>query len=364
MNKLAKCSVFFVLCFSIFAFFSCSNAQYNGNSCTVRIDIPAEIPGEVLTPEEYVFDFELKNSGATVYKTGHAGETVYFYVAPGAVSFKCSVISVSNSKILYYGTKNTSIIFGMNAVIDFDLVKVKDDSGDSSDPDPDPARSSDYSTAKVGDIILSDGTILKKDATYDSSTMTAIAIIVREQGVKPAMGMGIYNAEAEFDNGTSINPASTTVCWYGNTYSGFTNSANITSLDGNIGTGYVDGEDCYDKLLSAVSNDPNTIKNYYHAIYGARDYANTHSLTGDFATGWYLPTVDEWNTATENTSVILSSLEKVSGENFGSNTTGYWTCNTKSKEYATKFTPSTRAVTENTDRTSQCRIRAFRLFRN
>lgn len=364
MNKLVKLSVFFVLCFSIFAFFSCSNAQYNGNSCTVRIDIPAEIPGEVLTPEEYVFDFELKNSGATVYKTGHAGETVYFYVAPGAVSFKCSVISVSNSKILYYGTKNTSIIFGMNAVIDFDLVKVKDDSGDSSDPDPDPARSSDYSTAKVGDIILSDGTILKKDATYDSSTMTAIAIIVREQGVKPAMGMGIYNAEAEFDNGTSINPASTTVCWYGNTYSGFTNSANITSLDGNIGTGYVDGEDCYDKLLSAVSNDPNTIKNYYHAIYGARDYANTHSLTGDFATGWYLPTVDEWNTATENTSVILSSLEKVSGENFGSNTTGYWTCNTKSKEYATKFTPSTRAVTENTDRTSQCRIRAFRLFRN
>lgn len=364
MNKLVKLSVFFVLCFSIFAFFSCSNVQYNGNSCTVRIDIPAEIPGEVLTPEEYVFDFELKNSGATVYKTGHAGETVYFYVAPGTVSLKCSVISVSNSKILYYGTKNTSIIFGMNPVIDFDLVKVKDDSGDPSDPDPDPARSSDYSTAKVGDIILSDGTILKKDATYDSSTMTAIAIIVREQGVKPAMGMGIYNAEAEFDNGTSINPASTTVCWYGNTYSGFTNSANITSLDGNIGTGYVDGEDCYDKLLSAVSNDPNTIKNYYHAIYGARDYANTHSLTGDFATGWYLPTVDEWNTATENTSVILSSLEKVSGENFGSNTTGYWTCNTKSKEYATKFTPSTRAVTENTDRTSQCRIRAFRLFRN
>ena len=262
MNKLVKLSVFFVLCFSIFAFFSCSNAQYNGNSCTVRIDIPAEIPGEVLTPEEYVFDFELKNSGATVYKTGHAGETVYFYVAPGTVSLKCSVISVSNSKILYYGTKNTSIIFGMNPVIDFDLVKVKDDSGDPSDPDPDPARSSDYSTAKVGDIILSDGTILKKDATYDSSTMTAVAIIVREQGAKPAMGMGIYNAEAEFDNGTSRNPASTTVCWYGNTYSGFTNSANITSLDGNIGTGYVDGEDCYDKLLSAVSNDPNTIKNY------------------------------------------------------------------------------------------------------
>ena len=51
------------------------------------------------------------------------------------MSFKCSVISVSNSKILYYGTKNTSIIFGMNAVIDFDLVKVKDDSGDPSDPD-------------------------------------------------------------------------------------------------------------------------------------------------------------------------------------------------------------------------------------
>lgn len=367
MNKLAKCSVFFVLCFSIFAFFSCSNAQYNGNSCTVRIDIPAEIPGEVLTPEEYVFNFELISSGATVYKTGHAGETVYFYVSPGAVSFKCSVISVSNSKILYYGTKNTSIIFGMNPVIDFDLVKVKDDSGDPSDPDPDPARSSDYSTAKVGDIILSDGTILKKDATYDSATMTAVAIIVREQGAKPAMGMGIYNAKAERETSSFGKEMSTTVCWYGSSYSGGIGDY-IPALNGAIGTGYVDGEDCYDKLLSAVSNDPNTIKNYYHAIYGARDYANTCSLTGDFATGWYLPTVDEWNTATENIAEIRSSLEKVGGtgiEKASNNVNmNYWTCNTTSTNYATQFTPATRISAENIGRTQTGYIRAFRLFTN
>ena len=367
MNKLAKCSVFFVLCFSIFAFFSCSNVQYNGNSCTVRIDIPAEIPGEVLTPEEYVFDFELKNSGATVYKTGHAGETVYFYVAPGAVSFKCSVISVSNSKILYYGTKNTSIIFGMNAVIDFDLVKVKDDSGDPSDPDPDPARSSDYSTAKVGDIILSDGTILKKDATYDFDTMTAVAIIVREQGAKPAMGMGIYNAKAERETSSFGKEMSTAVCWYGSSYSGGIGDY-IPALNGAIGTGYVDGEDCYDQLLAVSDIDANTIKNYYHAIYGARDYANTCSLTGDFATGWYLPTVDEWNTATENIAEIRSSLEKVDGDGIekASNNVNvkYWTCNTTSTNYATQFTPATRTPTDNAGRTGSAYIRAFRLFRN
>lgn len=360
MNKLVKCSVFFVLCFSIFAFFSCSNAQYNGNSCTVRIDIPAEIPGEVLTPEEYVFNFELINSGATAYKTGHAGETVYFYVAPGTVSFKCSVISVSNSKTLYYGTKNTSILLGMNAVIDFDLVKVKDDSGDPSDPDPDPnpARSSDYSTAKVGDIILSDGTILKKDATYDSATMTAVAIIVREQGTKPAMGMSIYNAK---DNNK------TSICWYGSTSAGGIGDY-IPALNGDIGTGYVDGEDCYDKLLAVSGVDANTIKNYYHAIYGARDYANTYSLTGDFATGWYLPTVDEWNTATENIAEIRSSLEKVSGTGIekASNNVNmkYWTCNTTSTNYATQFEPATGTPTDNAGRTGSGYIRAFRIFRN
>ena len=367
MNKLVKLSVFFVLCFSIFAFFSCSNAQYNGNSCTVRIDIPAEIPGEVLTPEEYVFDFELKNSGATVYKTGHAGETVYFYVAPGTVSLKCSVISVSNSKILYYGTKNTSIIFGMNPVIDFDLVKVKDDSGDPSDPDPDPARSSDYSTAKVGDIILSDGTILKKDATYDSSTMTAVAIIVREQGEKPAMGMGIKNAKAERVTNSFGKEMSTTVCWYGSSYSGGI-GADISALNGAIGKEYVDGEDCYDKLLAVSGVDANTIKNYYHAIYGARDYANTYSLTGDFATGWYLPTVDEWNTATENIAEIRSSLEKVGGTGIekASNNVNmkYWTCNTTYTNYATQFTPATKTSADTIGRTGSGYIRAFRLFRN
>ena len=125
--------------------------------------------------------------------------------------------------------------------------------------------------------------------------------------------------------------------------------------------------DNYDKLLSAVSNDPNTIKNYYHAIYGARDYANTYSLTGDFATGWYLPTVDEWNTATENIAEIRSSLEKVGGDGIekASNNVNkkYWTCNTTSTNYATQFTPATRTPTDNAGRTGSAYIRAFRLFR-
>lgn len=368
MIKLTKYNIFFLLCLMMLTVFSCSNSQLDDSgSCTVMVEVPAEIPGINLAAKDYVFNLQLKSSEGVFTKTAHLGETVYFHVVPGDYSFKCSVMAYSDSKVLYFGTKEVKVDFGKDAEIDFDLVKVKDDSGDPSDPDPDPARSSDYSTAKVGDIILSDGTILKKDATYDFDTMTAVAIIVREQGEKPAMGMGIKNAKAERVTNSFGKEMSTTVCWYGNSYSGGIGDY-IPALNGAIGTGYVDGEDCYDKLLAVSDIDANTIKNYYHAIYGARDYANTYSLTGDFATGWYLPTVDEWNTATENIAEIRSSLEKVGGDGIekASNNVNkkYWTCNTTSTNYATQFTPATRTPTDNAGRTGSASIRAFRLFRN
>lgn len=359
MIKLTKYNIFFLLCLMMLTVFSCSNSQLDDSgSCTVMVEVPAEIPGINLAAKDYVFNLQLKSSEGVFTKTAHLGETVYFHVVPGDYSFKCSVMAYSDSKVLYFGTKEVRVDFGKDAEIDFELTKVKDNPDDpaGSDPEPDPVRSSDYSTAKVGDIILSDGTILKKDATYDSATMTAVAIIVREQGAKPAMGMGIYNAK--YNNKTSI-------CWYDN---GYGIGDYIPALNGAIDNGYVDGEDCYEKLLAVSGVDEYTIKNYYHAIYGARDYANTYSLTGDFATGWYLPTVDEWNTATENIAEIRSSLEKVGGTGIekASNNVNmkYWTCNTISTNYATQFTPATGTPTDNAGRTGSGYIRAFRLFRN
>lgn len=370
MIKLTKYNIFFLLCLMMLTVFSCSNSQLDDSgSCTVMVEVPAEIPGINLAAKDYVFNLQLKSSEGVFTKTAHLGETVYFHVVPGDYSFKCSVMAYSDSKVLYFGTKEVRVDFGKDAEIDFELTKVKDNPDDpaGSDPEPDPVRSSDYSTAKVGDIILSDGTILKKDATYDSATMTAVAIIVREQGEKPAMGMCIKNAKAERVTNSFGKEMSTTVCWYGSSYSGGIGDY-IPALNGAIGTGYVDGEDCYDKLLAVSDIDANTIKNYYHAIYGARDYANTYSLTGDFATGWYLPTVDEWNTATENIAEIRSSLEKVDGDGIekASNNVNmkYWTCNTTSKNYATQFEPATGTPTDNAGRTGSGYIRAFRLFRN
>ena len=369
MNKLTKYNIFILLCLMMLTVFSCSNSQLDDSgSCTVMVEVPAEIPGINLAAKDYVFNLQLKSSEGVFTKTAHLGETVYFHVVPGDYSFKCSVMAYSDSKVLYFGTKEVKVDFGKDAEIDFELTKVKDNPDDlaGSDPEPDPVRSSDYSTAKVGDIILSDGTILKKDATYDFDTMTAVAIIVREQGEKPAMGMGIKNAKAERVTNSFGKEMSTTVCWYGSSYSGGI-GADISALNGAIGKEYVDGEDCYDKLLAVSGVDANTIKNYYHAIYGARDYANTYSLTGDFATGWYLPTVDEWNTATENIAEIRSSLEKVGGtgiEKASNNVNmNYWTCNTTSTNYATQFTPATKTSADTIGRTGSGYIRAFRLFR-
>ena len=165
----------------------------------------------------------------------------------------------------------------------------------------------DYSKCVVGDFVLKDGTVLSKDETPESGTVAAVIVRAAADG-KPALGVGIVHSE-------------TGLAWCTDSAEGY--SINITDLQGSTTSDYMDGRDGWEKLKAACSDAASNPGNYPAWNYSLT-YAENNGLTGDLATGWYLPTVAELYTIYQNKTVVDASLSKAGGSTFG--TSWYWSC--------------------------------------
>ena len=166
----------------------------------------------------------------------------------------------------------------------------------------------DYSKYQVGDFVLKDGTILSKDKTPEKDTVAAV-IVRADTLTKPALGVGIvHNNQSGFK-------------WCKKSAAGY--NTNITALQGDKTSDYMDGRDGWDKLKAACS-DAESNPEKYPAWNYSLTYAKNNGLTGDLATGWYLPTVAELYTIYQNKTVVDESLAKAGGSTFG--TSYYWSC--------------------------------------
>ena len=100
-------------------------------------------------------------------------------------------------------------------------------------------------------------------------------------------------------------------------------NTNITALQGDKTSDYMDGSDGWEILKEACSDAENNPENYPAWNYSLT-YAKNNGLTGDLATGWYLPTVAELYTIYQNKTAVDASLSKAGGSTFG--TSLYWSC--------------------------------------
>lgn len=163
----------------------------------------------------------------------------------------------------------------------------------------------DYSKCVVGDFVLKDGTILSKDSTPESGTVAAV-IVRAATDDKPALGVGIVHNK---------------MAWCTKSAAGY--NTDITALQGDKTSGYMDGSDGWEKLKAYCSDAESNPENYPAWNY-CLTYAKNNGLTGDLATGWYLPTVAELYTIYQNKTVVNASLSKAGGSTFG--TSWYWSC--------------------------------------
>ena len=164
-----------------------------------------------------------------------------------------------------------------------------------------------YSDCVVGDFVLKDGTVLSKDETPESDTVAAV-IVRAATDDKPALGVGIVESESG-------------LFWCTNSATGY--DTNIIALQGDETSGYTDGSDGWEKLKEACPDAESNPENYPAWNY-CRNYGANNGLTGDLATGWYLPTMAELYTIYQNKDVVDASLSKAGGSTFG--TSWYWSC--------------------------------------
>ena len=245
--------------------------------------------------------------------------TPIFSIESGAVDSGTSVTITCGTEgaKIYYTTDGTepaassteyTAAISVTAAVTLKAIAVKDGMNDSA------VASASYliiptkATCVPGDFVLKDGTMLPKDITLtDTQKSNVVAVIVRAAADgKPALGVGIVHNK---------------VAWCTTSAAGY--NTNITALQGDKTSGYMDGSDGWEKLKAACS-DAESNPEKYPAWNYCRNYGATNGLTGDLATGWYLPTVAELYTIYQNKDVVDGSLSKVGGSTFG--TSWYWSC--------------------------------------
>ncbi len=167
----------------------------------------------------------------------------------------------------------------------------------------------------VGDFILKDGTVLSKDETPESDTVAAVIVRAATED-KPALGVGIVHNQIG-------------LAWCTSSASGY--NTNITALQGDKTSGYIDGSNSWALLVAACEDLKNataetieTVAQNYPAFNYCRKYGTTNNLEGDLAEGWYLPTVAELYTIYQNKDVVDASLIKADGSEFYYD--WYWSC--------------------------------------
>ena len=267
-------------------------AVKDGMNDSAVASVSYTIKGTVATPE-FSVDSGAVNSGTEVTITCATEGAKIYYTTDGTEPTASS-------------TEYTGAI-SITEAVTLKAIAVKDGMNDSAVASASYTIKPDYSKCAVGDFVLKDGSILSKDETPESGTVAAVIVRAAADG-KPALGVGIVH-----------NTSGLAWC----TYSAAGDSTDITALQGDKTSGYMDGRDGWEKLKAACSDAERNPGNYPAWNYSLT-YAKTNDLTGDLAEGWYLPTVAELYTIYQNKTVVDASLLKAGGSQFG--TSWYWSC--------------------------------------
>ena len=155
---------------------------------------------------------------------------------------------------------------------------------------------------QVGDVLLSDGTVLQYSNQFDEDgnlsftdeqKANAVGVLydIDEDG-NPRGWLGIHNSgETKYlwagENTTGLNTNFTDIQCTPSEY------ASNGSADRATFTGDTDGSDNWDYICSVDSDAATNAATNYPAFDYVNNYASTYGLTGDYETGWYMPSLAE-----------------------------------------------------------------------
>ena len=222
----------------------------------------------------------------------------------------------------------------------------------------------------TGDVVLNDGTAVTGKYAHkmtDDQKQNAVAVIFFAGKTfgndGRLLGVGLRNTAGE----TPEKLAWTSSVAYGkskkidNTDCKVTNNSSLT-IDKATFEGDTDGSDNWQQVCSIV--DDENISGNYPAWEWINSYGSRNSITGNFESGWYMPTVEELARLYGNKTLVNDVLEKLGGTPLEqSSDTYYWTSTAGDDSTWTSMTISFNSgMLSNNSKTIEhyvCAIRSF-----
>lgn len=155
---------------------------------------------------------------------------------------------------------------------------------------------------EIGDIILEDGSVIKEGnlTTIDKSNVP-IAVIAGFQEDGTAFGVGVHRSD------TPLQWAADDSAGYA---TNFTENICIQESDFDF-SGDTDGSDNWTVICTGDSEDTMDAATYYPAFYFVNTYAETYKLTGNYTSGWYMPSIAELCKIYQNREAVNNSLQHI-----------------------------------------------------
>lgn len=154
----------------------------------------------------------------------------------------------------------------------------------------------------LGDIILADGSTVKaEDLTAIDRNNVPIAVIAGFQENGTAFGIGVHRSASPLQ-------------WASDASAGYaTNFKNIvcTQKSALDFSGDKDGSDNWEMICTQDNKDTSDSAVNYPAFHFVNTYAETYGLNGEYASGWYMPSIAELCKIYQNREVINNSLQHI-----------------------------------------------------
>ncbi len=152
----------------------------------------------------------------------------------------------------------------------------------------------------VGDIILTDGSSVKAaDFTAVDDGKSPVAVIAGFKADGVPFGVGVHRSALP------LQWAADDTVGYATKFSDTVSRQDSAT----VFTGDTDGSDNWEIIRSIDAQGTANATENYPAFDFANAYAETFGLTGDYASGWYMPSIAELYILYENRKAVNSSLK-------------------------------------------------------
>ena len=161
----------------------------------------------------------------------------------------------------------------------------------------------------AGDVLLSDGTILPYNTSFTTDQKSnAVGVLFMGEDGNPAGWLGLHNSG---DNTYAWAKGSTT--GYNTRFYDIVCTPGSEAASTSTFTDDTDGSDNWAYLCQQDPTGTADAATNYPAFNYVNNYATTANLTGDYATGWYMPSLAELCYIYRNKSDLNSVLNTLGG---------------------------------------------------